>query len=165
MIPGKAGSARIIGRGAAISSGRSGRAFGCRNADGSFCPDRFAATASVDQIKMVESLLEGEVQSTAYHIQNMTVAPWGRQGSNAGLLFHPRARGSRKCNDASLFGYRIVGCRFNSAFSPSSAPASVLRDRSDGCWVQHRGDLDRVPLQMIFVGRCGRCSIQPNIRA
>jgi glutamate synthase domain-containing protein 2 len=28
--------------------------FGCRNADGSFCPETFAATAAADQIKMVE---------------------------------------------------------------------------------------------------------------
>ena len=28
--------------------------FGCRNADGSFCPEKFAATATADQIKMVE---------------------------------------------------------------------------------------------------------------
>ena len=28
--------------------------FGCRNADGSFCPEKFTATATADQIKMVE---------------------------------------------------------------------------------------------------------------
>jgi glutamate synthase domain-containing protein 2 len=118
--------------------------FGCRNADGSFCPETFAATAAADQIKMVELKLSqgakpghgGVLPAGKVSREIAETRGAARKGLHLAVkpfcVLHAHRAGQVHRRDAAIV--RGQACRFQALHRPSlGVPRHMQGDAGDEC--------------------------------